>query len=217
MSEYKGKFITFEGGEGVGKSRLIYNLSHSKLLKSDTVFTKEPGAGTSINKGIRHLLMESHMDVETETLLFLADRSEHLKTLVNPALKIGTNVLCDRYADSTLVYQCHVKGFDPLLLNIFSNSLRHTKPDLTFWLDMDPAEALERRRLHGHQTKFDKESIDFHIKVRSGFEKVARHSPHFVRIDASQSEEKVLHDVWSSLKSLLDSSWKMKGLMPCVE
>ena len=208
MLRYDGKLITFEGGEGVGKSTLLYNLEQSGKLRKDTIYTKEPGDVNGASKMIRHILMTEYMDPEAETLLFLADRSIHNEQIIKPALKKGAFVLCDRYEDSNEVYQCYGKGLDKSVFTTLKAGLGHVTPHLIFWLDMDAEEALERRKSCGNLTKFDKESVQFHKTIRKGFGEVLGNRPLVYRIDASQHEEEVMTQVLGALHAHVPEVFK---------
>ena len=175
----KGKFIVFEGGEGSGKD------THIELLKSkypDAVFTREPG-GTPFGMEMRRLLLdwrEADLDALTELFFFSAARVQSMKEIVSPALASGKTVFSNRWALGTIAYQ--VYGRDRLdLLDIAWTAIKkavgNDMPDLTIYLDIDPAEGL--RRVEGRndgKTKFDGESLAFHTRVREGF---LKHLPDF--------------------------------------
>lgn len=184
-------FVTFEGVDGAGKSTLISAIAERLRAEGQSVvITREPGDG-EFGLAIRELLLERHVCPEAELFLFLADRSEHVRNTVAPALSRGNTVLCDRYGDSTVVYQGFARGFDIALLkhlnHVATNGL---VPDRTFLLDIDPTTAA-RRGTKGD--RLDRESLDFHQLVRDGFLGLAREEPQrFVLLDASKPPDELL-------------------------
>lgn len=171
----KGKFIVFEGCEGSGKSTQLERLS--KWLESQGVgvyCTREPG-GTSIGKELRkHLVDNNDTDLLpiTELLLYLADRSEHI-SLINKNLDLGYWVLCDRFSWSTLAYQGYARGHDLKLVKLLNSvACQGLKPDWTILLDIDPVIGSARKHRQAEINKFEKETIEFHRKVREGYLKI---------------------------------------------
>lgn len=195
----KGRFITFEGGEGAGKSSLIIGL-HAALIKKgyDVMQTRAPG-GTEPGRVIRDLLLHPHEPVveKAELFLFLADRAHHTQTVIRPALEEGKIVLCDRYNDSTIAYQGGARGFGienvEELCNFATESL---VPSLTLYLDIDPKLGLERiKEASGHKDQIEAEDIAIHEKIRESFLQLGRKSPaRFQIIDASKSREEVFQE-----------------------
>ncbi len=190
-----GFFVTFEGGEGAGKSTLIQSL-HDYLLSTgkDVMKTFEPGA-TDFGKSIRATLLDdlkSDIPPESEFFLYLADRAYHVKHKIFPALAAGKVVLCDRFTDSTVAYQGAGRGLISLE-RAESISLIATKgltPDLTFFLDIDPNTSLAR--LKGAKDRLESEDISFHEKVRKGYLTLAKENPHrMIVIDATMPKEEV--------------------------
>lgn len=193
------RFITFEGGEGAGKTTLINSLS--KALQDGgkaVVVTREPGA-TPLGEKLRELLLDKSIYFPitpmAELLLFLSDRAQHIEQVIKPALAKDKIVLCDRFNDSTIAYQGGARGLgmdkiQSLCLGVCGD----TQPDLTFFLDVDPAIGLNRAK--GQQRVLDrmeKEHLDFHAKVREAFLQLARQDPlRIVVLDASQSQEVIL-------------------------
>ncbi len=193
--------ITLEGPEGAGKSTLIRSLDQALGNRGFTVFsTREPGAGP-VGSAIRSILLEGDaLSSRAELLLFLADRAQHVESMVRPALERGDVVLCDRYSDSTIVYQGYGRGL-PLdqLRNWCSWSADGLQPDLTILLDLDPTIGLQRL---SHPDRLDREPIEFHRRIRNGFLSEANREPkRFTIVDAIQSPEKVLE---LSLNRVLD-------------
>lgn len=192
-------FITFEGPEGAGKSTALRTVA-ARLRESgrDVLETREPGAGP-FGARVRELLLHGDdMPPRSELFLFLADRANHVETIVRPALERGAWVLCDRHADSTFVYQAHVRGLDPAFVhaaNAFATS--GLRPDLTFLLDINPEQGLARVT---DRNRLDAQPLTFHVKVRDGFLELARREPkRFVVIDASQPPKEVVEAIWHRL------------------
>lgn len=188
-----GKFITFEGGEGSGKSTqisILYELC--KKTNLDVIKTREPG-GSAGGETIRNLLVSGNAswDAQTETLLFYAARLDHINKLIKPALAENKIVLCDRFADSTLVYQGVGKGLSENYIRELHNlTLGNFSPDLTIILDIDPAIGLKRAVGRAHsETRFESLGLEFHQKIRAGFLTIAQKEPHrCVVLNADQSE-----------------------------
>ncbi len=200
-------FVTFEGPDGAGKTTALQKAAaalESQGLKVLT--TKEPGSPYLKHK-IRQVLLDGGpMTPWAEVFLFLADRTEHVSTVVQPALADGTIVLCDRHADSTTVYQGAGRGLDRARLREL-NALATSglKPDLTLLFVIDPADAAAR--LEGpdraqEQNRLDKEGIAFQMKIAQGFEEEAALDPaRWVRIDASLAPEAVAEQVLDAIAS----------------
>ena len=191
-----GRLITFEGGEGVGKSTQIRRLA-TGLAKAgvDVVMTREPG-GTSGAEAIRDLVTEGKADrwsPMTETLLFLAARQDHIERLIEPALARGRWVLCDRFIDSTRVYQgiAGTLGLD-LIDRLHRTIFDRLAPDLTILLDLPIETGLARREAAGEANRFEQKVTEFHQAVRSGFLDLAAREPErFSVIDAAPAESDV--------------------------
>ncbi len=187
------KFITFEGGEGSGKTTQIARLARAlKQAKHSVTVTREPG-GTVGAEQIRDLLLQGQAhrwDRNTETLLFYAARLDHVNKVIKPALQKDHVVLCDRFADSTRVYQGYAagEGFDAVDA-LHRLTLGDFKPNLTFVLDIDPATGLARAKSRkGRETRFEEMDLTFHQKVRQGFLEIARLEPkRCVVLDAAQT------------------------------
>ncbi len=202
------RFITFEGGDGTGKTTQLKALeSHLRDKGRSCVSTREPG-GTSLGKLIRQVLLEvgkQPIASPTELFLYLADRAQHVQEVILPAIDEGKIVLCDRYTDSTLAYQGYGRGIDLDLLrqlNEFAN--RGVKPDLTLLLDCPVELGLSRTAqrqsntdsARGREDRFEREKVEFHEKVRAGFLAMARAEPERFRIiDASRSVEQVSREI----------------------
>ena len=175
----RGRFVTLEGGEGAGKSTHIRNLAAWLETQGiEVVTTREPG-GTEGAETIRRLIVEGSVDrwdALTETLLLNAARRDHVRRLIEPALARGAWVLCDRYVDSTLVYQGIAKGVETeTLLQLHALATGPLWPDLTLVLDLPPALGLARAAGRGGaETRFEDHAIEFHEKLRQGFLDLAR-------------------------------------------
>jgi dTMP kinase len=201
-------FITFEGGEGAGKSTQIKRLAqHFKNLGRDVVLTREPG-GTAAAEEIRTLLVNGDAGKWTSTaeaLLNYAARDAHLRDVIRPALALGRTVLCDRFMDSTRAYQgyagdCPMKLIDDLELNVVGK----TRPDLTFVFDLDPALGLARatQRGAGIEDRYERKGLVFHKALRLGFLEIARREPRrFIVLEASQSADAVWLALLDHLKA----------------
>ena len=198
-----GLFITFEGVEGSGKSTQIQRLEDrikSKIVNVDLLVTREPG-GTDSAESIRRLLVTGSADkwrAATEAMLMSASRHEHVEHVIRPAIESGAIVVCDRFYDSTRVYQGIVGGVpEPDIEALNRLACGNLVPDLTILLDMDVDEGL--RRADGRETaetRFESKGVEFHRKVRSGFlELAARHSGRFVVIDAGRELDLVTSDI----------------------
>ncbi len=176
-----GRFITFEGGEGGGKSTQIPRLAaRLKQAGIDVVTTREPG-GTDGAEAIRDLVTEGAADrwlPLSETLLFLAARHDHVMRRIKPALARGTWVVCDRFIDSTRIYQgiAGTLGLD-LIDRLHETVLGALKPDLTLLLDLPVETGLTRRQASGEVNRFDRMVVDFHQSVRQGFLDLAAKEP----------------------------------------
>ena len=199
----RGLFVTFEGIEGCGKSTQV-KLASAWLDKQKIahLVTREPG-GTSVGTEIRKILLsEKTVELQpvAEALLYLADRFQHIVEVIRPALDGGNIVLADRYHDSTVAYQGYGRGIPVQWIeNIWVGSNAAMVPDLTILLDLDPEiglqRSLEKLRARGlDESRFEKEALEFHIRVREGFLALAKLDPKRFRVlDASQSKEEI-HD-----------------------
>ena len=192
-------FITFEGGEGTGKTTQINILK--KYLEDqglEVIITREPG-GVISAENIRAVIFDNEIDPITETMLYAAARREHY---IKPALDAGKIVICDRFIDSSIVYQGIVRGVGvDLVENINKYAINNVEPDLTIFFDLDPETGLKRVSLRNEQmNRFDKESFDFHLKVRKGYKLLSKTKNRFVLIDASKSIEDVTKQIINIMK-----------------
>jgi dTMP kinase len=200
-------FITFEGGEGSGKSfqsRALYR----RLIKEavPALLTHEPG-GTDIGEKISRLLKWSQTaDITplTELMLFNASRAQLVNEVINPALLEGKVVVCDRFTDSTVCYQGFGRGLDTgMVMAVNASATRGLKPNLTVLLDI-PIELGFARKAGDKRDRFEQEDIDFHIRVRRGFLKLAVEEPErWLVVDAAQSKQKIAKIVWEKVQTLL--------------
>ena len=207
----RGKFITFEGGEGSGKSTQIKKLAERlAAAKLRAIVTREPG-GSPGAEIMRHLVLSGMgklLGPEAETLLFAAARDDHVRTVIQPALSQGTWVLCDRFSDSTRVYQGSLWQVSPIVLNAMQRvTIGDLKPDLTIILDVPVEVGLKRaaaRRGKGAPDRFEAEDIKFHQDLRDAYRQIAAEDPkRCVLIDASASPEAVAAQVWTALRDRL--------------
>ena len=205
----RGRFVTFEGIEGSGKSTQVARLAQWLLegRACEPVVTREPG-GTPLGRRLRAVLLAGDAgEPLTEAMLMAADRAEHVATVIRPALAEGRHVLCDRHADSTLAYQGGGSGVArELLVALNGVAVRGLFPDLTLLFDLEPAVALERMRARtgGAADRFEAESLAFHERVRAAYLELARAEPaRFRVIDASKGADAVHADARGHLERLL--------------
>jgi dTMP kinase len=205
-----GKFITFEGPEGAGKTTIIH-MVQQKLIQDgyNIVLTREPG-GIRIAEQIREIILNpsnTEMDARTEALLYAAARRQHLVEKVIPELNKGNIVLCDRFIDSSLAYQGNARGIgveDIFAINQFA--IEQTMPQATLYFDIEPEVGLERinKGRKDEINRLDLESLDFHYKVRDGYLSLLSEFPERIRrIDANQSVEKVCEEAYRQIKLIL--------------
>jgi dTMP kinase len=201
----RGKFITFEGGEGAGKStqaRLLKERLEARGIRA--VLTREPGGSPGAEQ-IRKLLVEGEPErwtPMTETLLFLAARSDHVAKLITPALDDGSWVICDRFVDSTLVYQGVARGLGLERVRALQTAaLGEIAPDLTFILDLAPDAGLARTRdRSGAETRFERFAAEFHARLRTAFRDIAAEEPgRCVIVDAAASRDAVASEIWRNV------------------
>ncbi len=199
-------FITFEGGEGSGKTTLIAALrSYLEEMNLSVVTTREPG-GSRIAEKIRKVILDienTDMTPRTEALLYAASRVQHLDEVVIPALNARQVVLCDRYLDSSLAYQGYARGLGfESVLKINTYALDYL-PNLTFYIDLDPNIGLERIK-NRSQNRLDKEQLAFHLKVREGYLKLANlYSSRISVINGNQPIEDIIKEVLAKIKEVI--------------
>ena len=209
----KGLFISFEGGEGVGKSTQIELLKTSLTKKNINVLsTREPG-GTKEGELIRKFLVSgeiSSWDSYSESLLFNALRREHINKIINPSLFKGDIVLCDRFIDSTIVYQ-GVGGAinQTLLLSLHKNFCFDLYPDITFFLSLDPKVGLDRTLSRNNKTenRFENMGLSYHQKIQDGFKALSdKNNKRFFEINAELSIEKISNQIYDHVISIIKSN-----------
>jgi dTMP kinase len=208
--EPRGKLISFEGGEGTGKS------TQARLLKASlenkgkrVILTREPGGSPGAEQ-IRKLVVEGEPQRWTplsETLLFLAARADHVARVIEPSLANSMWVVSDRFSDSTFVYQGVARGLGiDKVRRLQEAALGSFAPDLTIVLDLDPAEGLKRadRRASGEENRFERFDVDFHETLRAAFRDIARSEPkRCVLIDSGRASDIVAVDVWRAVEERL--------------
>jgi len=209
----KGLFISFEGGEGVGKSTQIELLKTSLTKKNINVLsTREPG-GTKEGELIRKFLVSGEInswDSYSESLIFNALRREHINKIINPSLFKGDIVLCDRFIDSTIVYQ-GVGGAinETLLLSLHKNFCYDLYPDITFFLSLDPKVGLDRTLSRNNKTenRFENMGLSYHQKIQDGFKALSdKNNKRFFEINAELSVEKISNQIYDHVISIIKSN-----------
>ncbi|HEY2809832.1 MAG TPA: dTMP kinase [Rhabdochlamydiaceae bacterium] len=205
----RAQFITFEGGDGAGKTTLIEKIYYYLVQEGLRVLqTRAPG-GTFIGAEIRQLLLakqKTPMFARCELFLFLADRAQHVDECIRPALEKQHIVLCDRYNDSTLAYQGSARGFDTSWLRkLLDFACDDLDPDLTIYLDLDPEVGFARTvKQRGRKDRIESEDLLFHKKIRNAFRQIARKEPRrFFMIDATLPPEKVFERAKKKIDELL--------------
>jgi dTMP kinase len=208
----QGLFITFEGGDGAGKTTLIEKI-HQHLGNHNVLKTRAPG-GTEIGKEIRNLLLHKHdaaLSKRCELLLFLADRAQHVSEVILPALTEKKIVLCDRYNDSTVAYQGGARGLSPeIVADLCRFATDGLEPDLTFYLDLDPKIGLERvQKASSGKDRIELETLAFHQNIRKTFHQIAKNNPkRFIIIDASKTPEEAYTAGREKIDALLQTHRK---------
>jgi dTMP kinase len=199
-------FITFEGGEGTGKSTQIKILAEKmRQLEHNVVTTREPG-GTTQAEALRNLLVSGDIkswSAEAEALLNYAARDSHLHHVIRPALQAGATVLCDRFMDSTRAYQGHAGGCSLAFIDALEHTIvATTRPTTTFIFDLDAKIGLSRAmaRGQGAEDRFERKGLEFHQALRAGFLAIAKSEPTRCKIiDASHSIEHVSNQIWAHI------------------
>jgi len=202
-----GLFVTFEGGEGSGKSTQIERLAARLAARGlDPLRTREPG-GTPLGEGVRELLLDParRPSAMTEALLLESARAELVAAVIRPALAAGRVVLCDRYDDSTLAYQGGGRGLDEATLRALNRAATGgLVPALTLLFDLDPEQGLARRSLAGPTNRLDRESLEFHLRVRRRYLELAAAEPARWRVlDASADPARLEAEVWAAVEPRL--------------
>lgn len=205
----KGIFITLEGGDGAGKSTQIDNIKKYFEAKGYSVLlSREPG-GTQIGEMLRDIVLDranSEMDDVTEMLVYAASRAQHVSELVIPALEEGKVVICDRYVDSSIAYQGYGRELGTDVKTVNDIATRGLRPDITFWLDIDPELGKKRAGNEGELDRLESEKLDFHYRLREGYKAICEAEPDRVkRIDASESVEEMKQKIYEQLDRLLEN------------
>ena len=209
MKSLQGLLITFEGGEGTGKStqsKLLYDYLKSKT--KDVILTREPG-GCIESENIRNLLVKGNInkwDPITESLLHNAARREHIKNIIKPALLKNKIVICDRYIDSTMAYQGIGQGVNLNFLNILSKEItENIVANITFIFDIDPDISLKRAKKRDKNTnnRYENFDISFHRNIRNYFKSLINTNKRYILIDASNSIEEIHLKILKSINDLI--------------
>lgn len=203
--EFKKRFITFEGGDGTGKTTLIEKLALDlENLGYEIVKSREPG-GSRISEQIRNVILDiknTEMDYMTEALLYAASRRQHLEEIIKPALNSGKIVILDRYVDSSLAYQGYARnlGIDKVYA-INNYAIDGFFPDLTIYIDVDPVIGISRiKNNHRDMDRLDLEKIEFHKKVREGYLRVSEMFPERIKVvDGNRKIE----DIYEEIKKIV--------------
>ena len=202
-------FISFEGIEGSGKSSLLENLKKYYLKKElEVIFTKEPG-GTELGKDIMGILLnpESSISSEAELLLLMADRIEHVTTIINPNLKKNKIIFCDRYIDSTIAYQGKGRNLSEDKIKELIDILNLPIPDLTILLDLPVEDGLLRANKRNELDRFEKEDINFHKSIRKSYLDLQKKDPKRIFLfDSSISENKLFENVLNFIEKKIHES-----------
>jgi dTMP kinase len=209
-------FITFEGGEGAGKTTQIVSLSRELAARGFRfLLTREPG-GTELGRRIRELLLapaHAGMPARAELLLYMADRADHIQRVIRPALAEGRIVVCDRFSDATVVYQGHGRELGAEWVRALHRAVfEDFTPDLTLLLDLRPAVGLARaaRQLArggrpASESRFEEETLLFHERIRAGYLQAAQREPgRFRVIDAERDEDRVRAEVLAAVLAFLE-------------
>ena len=209
MKSLQGLLITFEGGEGTGKStqsKLLYDYLKNKT--KDVILTREPG-GCTESENIRNLLVKGNInkwDPITESLLHNAARREHIKNIIKPALLKNKIVICDRYIDSTMAYQGIGQGVNLNFLNILSKEItENIVANITFIFDIDPDISLKRAKKRDKNTnnRYENFDISFHRNIRNYFKSLINTNKRYILIDASNSIEEIHLKILKSINNLI--------------
>lgn len=206
----KGIFITFEGPDGSGKTTVSTSV-YQKLLDEgyDAIYTREPG-GIDIAEQIRKVILDpanTAMDYRTEALLYAASRRQHLVEKVIPALKANKIVICDRFVDSSLVYQGVARGLgieEVFRINQFA--IDDYMPEKTIYLNISAEVGLARLSNREFKDRLDQEQLSFHVMVENGYHQIIElFKDRFLIVDASQSKEKVISDAYQLVKEIIEN------------
>ena len=201
----RGKFITFEGCDGCGKSTQLKLLSEY-LAKENVphIFTREPGGG-KISEAIREILLNgknAEMTDDCEALLYAAARMQHLADRVEPALAEGKLVVCDRYVDSSLAYQAYARGLGvDFIAQINGQALKKYRPDVTIFIDLTPEAAFKRKHGADENDRLEQAGMAFHQRVYAGYKALAEQEPdRIVAVDGNKTPQEIFADVLAILR-----------------
>lgn len=197
----KSLFITFEGGEGSGKTTQSRRLAqYFESQKRDVICTREIG-GTKVSEKIRDIVVNEDMYIKTELLLALAARVEHYQNVIKPALADDKIVICDRFIDSSLAYQGCELGID-YVLDIHKTIFGDLMPDITFLIDVPAKIGIDRAKARGDNNRFESMPIEFHEQIRSTFLTIQnKFSDRIARIDGNRSEDEIFDEIIGRLKN----------------
>jgi dTMP kinase len=217
----RGRFITFEGGEGAGKSTQIKLLSRRLTdMNVRSIVTREPG-GSPGAEIMRHLVLSGigkALGAEAETLLFAAARDDHVRLVIEPSLTRGVWVLCDRFSDSTRAYQGILGKVDPALIEALERvTINGVRPDLTLILDLPVEIGLARaatRRGNAEPDRFEAENIEFHQKLQNAYRRIAQSDPHRCTIiDANSDTDTVAARIWQVVRERFGGASRSERIM----
>ncbi|WP_424951973.1 dTMP kinase [Deinococcus sp.] len=206
---WPGRFITFEGPEGAGKSTQLRRLA-TRLERGHLPYrlTREPG-GTVIGDRLRELVLDTRSDLSamTEFMIYSASRAQLVQEVMRPALERGVTLICDRYVDSSYAYQGYGRGLDLAQLRAVSEAATGgLMPDLTVLLNLDPEVGLQRAARVGAPDRIEAAGLAFHRRVRQGFLTLAEAEPgRFLLLDAAQPEDALAERIWQAVQALLTS------------
>ncbi len=202
----RGKFITFEGCDGCGKSTQLKLLS-DYLAKENVphIFTREPGGG-KISEAIREILLNgknAEMTDDCEALLYAAARMQHLADRVEPALAEGKLVVCDRYVDSSLAYQAYARGLGvEFIAQINAQALKKYRPDVTIFIDLSPEAAFKRKHGADENDRLEQAGMAFHQRVYAGYKTLAEQEPdRIATVDGNKTPQEIFADVLAILRA----------------
>ena len=200
----KGMFITFEGADGCGKTTQMKLLAqYLEQNSTPVILTREPG-GKGLGEKVREILLnyDGPVSDRCESFLFLADRAQNIDIIVQPAVKDGKIVLCDRHIDSTVAYQGYGRGLDIERINMLNNiATNNKKPDLTFVFDIDVETSM--KRVGSEKDRMESAGKDFHNRVRNGYLELAKQEPQRIKvIDATKSIEEIHKEVIKIFNSI---------------
>lgn len=206
--QQRGKFITFDGIDGAGKTTQIQQLADFLRVRGYAVHvTREPG-GTALSEQIRHLLLatDNNMAVITELLLMFAARAEHIAAVLRPKINAGEWVICSRFSDATLAYQGYARGVDIDKIRTIAKVVHEDfNPDISFFLDLPAELAARRRSVRGEAVdRFEAEDLDFMKAVRKGYLDIAKNEPQRCKIiDATQSKQAITAVICHTIERLM--------------